>query len=140
MRLKISKSKNSQSFYVIKSYRDKNGKNTSKIVEKLGNLEEIKNKAKDKDPVEWAKEYIKKLNNAEKENKKDVMLRLSASNTMPYNQQLLYNGGYLFLQKIYYELGLDKICQKITKRNKFNFDLNDILKKVGIFKSNIPFF
>ena len=35
MRLKITKSKNAQSLYVIKSYRD-NGKNTSKIVEKLG--------------------------------------------------------------------------------------------------------
>ena len=37
MRLSLVKSKNTTQFYIIQSYRDENGKNTSKIIEKLGN-------------------------------------------------------------------------------------------------------
>lgn len=43
-------------------------------------------------------------------------------------EQRSYNGGYLFLQKIYYELGLDYICKKIAKKHKLlRYDLNGIL-------------
>ena len=42
MRLKVSKSKNAASFYVIKSiYNKKTKSNTSKIVEKLGTEAEV---------------------------------------------------------------------------------------------------
>lgn len=41
MRLQISKSKNAQSFYVIRSCYI-NGKHSSKVVEKLGTYEELK--------------------------------------------------------------------------------------------------
>ncbi|MCR4589989.1 MAG: IS1634 family transposase, partial [Lachnospiraceae bacterium] len=37
---------------------------------------------------------------------------------------------YLFLQKIYYSLGLDKICKTISSRHLFEYDLNDILSKL----------
>ena len=40
MNLIISKSKNSKSLYIQKSFR-KNGKSTSKIVKKLGTMEEL---------------------------------------------------------------------------------------------------
>ena len=47
MRLKISKSKNAESLYIIKSiYVD--GKNTSKIVERLGTIDDVKVKAKER--------------------------------------------------------------------------------------------
>lgn len=43
-------------------------------------------------------------------------------------EQRSYNGGYLFLQEIYYELGLDYICKKIAKKHKLlKYDLNSIL-------------
>lgn len=41
MRLSIVKTKNATQYYVIKSIRNKNGKSTSKIIEKLGNETEI---------------------------------------------------------------------------------------------------
>ena len=60
MRLSISKSKNTELFYIIKStYINK--KHSTKIVEKLGNLEEVKIKAGNQDPYSWAKEYASKL-------------------------------------------------------------------------------
>ena len=44
MKLSITKTKNNIFFYMVKSYR-KNGKSTSKIVECIGKLEEVKIKA-----------------------------------------------------------------------------------------------
>ena len=41
MRLNIVESKNAKQLYVIKSFRDENGKSTTKIVEKLGTYAEL---------------------------------------------------------------------------------------------------
>ena len=62
MRLSLVKSKNTTQFYIIQSYRDENGKNTSKIIEKLGNEQEVIKKANGEDPIVWAKKYIEKKN------------------------------------------------------------------------------
>ena len=51
MRLSLVKSKNTTQFYIIQSYRDENGKNTSKIIEKLGNEQEVIKKANGEDPI-----------------------------------------------------------------------------------------
>ena len=41
MKLTISKSKNSESYYISKSYINNQGKSTTKIVRKLGTLKEL---------------------------------------------------------------------------------------------------
>lgn len=76
MRLKITKSKNSASLYVIKDVI-RNGKRTTKIVEKLGTLEELKKKLKNEDPIEWSKKYIKNLNDQEKINTRKIIIEKS---------------------------------------------------------------
>lgn len=130
MRLSLVKSKNTIQFYVIKSYRDKNGKNTSKIFEKLGNLEQVTQKANGKDPIAWAKEYIDNLNRKEKNNNVDIILKKSTSKLIPKNSQVFFNGGYLFLEKTYYDLGLNHICNEISNKYKFNYDLDNILSRL----------
>jgi len=68
MRLKVSKSKNSASLYVIKSvYNSKTQSNSSVIVEKLGTEAELKEKLNGQDPYKWAKAYIAELNEKAKE-------------------------------------------------------------------------
>ena len=130
MRLQVSKTKNAASFYVVKSvYLD--GKRTNKVVEKLGTYEELKEKLGDKDPYEWAEEYVKNLNRLEKENKQpDVIAKYSPIKLIEKGKQQSFNGGYLFLQQIYYELGLNKICKKISDKYKFTYDLNSILSRL----------
>ena len=130
MRLSLVKSKNTTQFYIIESYRDKNGKNTSRIVEKLGNLEEVKQKADGEDPIIWAKNYIKNLNKSEKENKLKILIEKDTSKKIEKNEQNTFNCGYLFLEKIYYELGIDKICKQISEKYKFEYDLNNILSRL----------
>ncbi len=129
MRLSISKSKNATLFYIIKStYIDK--KHSTKIVEKLGTLEEVKVKAGNKDPYLWAKEYAEELTIKEKEGTRTVIKSYSQNKLIPKNFIINYNVGYLFLQKIYYNLKLNEICTAISDKYQFKFDLNDILSKL----------
>ncbi|MGL5084831.1 MAG: IS1634 family transposase [Clostridium sp.] len=129
MRLSISKSKNSTSLYVIKSTYE-NKKHSTKIVEKLGTYDELLKKLNGEDPIEWAKKYIEELNIKEKENKRDVIIKYSPNKMIDKDKQLLFNGGYLFLQKIYHELGLHKICKEILNKYKVEFDLDSILSRL----------
>ena len=128
MRLNITKSKNSECFYIIKSVTI-NGKRTSKIIEKLGNYNEVKLKAKGEDPYAWAKNYVDLLNKEEKENSEDLIIRLSKSKKLE-NRQYKFNAGYLFLQKIYYDLGINDICNSIKDKYQFHYDLNNILSNL----------
>lgn len=131
MRLNVTKSKNAASLYVIKSvYNSKTQSNYSKIVEKLGTEAELREKLNGADPYEWAKEYIKELNKKEKEEKREVLVKYSQSKIISKDEQRSFNGGYLFLQKIYHELGLDKICKEISQKYRFDFDLNSILSRL----------
>ena len=131
MRLKVSKSKNAASLYVIKSiYNSKTQSNSSVIVEKLGTEAELREKLNGQDPYEWAKSYIDELNEKEKEDNSKVMVQYSPTKLIAKDKQLSFNGGYLFLQKIYHDLKLHDICKEISKRYKFTFNLDSILSRL----------
>ena len=115
-------------YYVQKSYRKEDGKNATKNVERLGTLADLKSRFGEDDPIGDAKKYIAELTAAEKEANRKVLVEYSPTTPIAKGEQRLYNGGYLFLQKIYYELGLDYICKKIAKKHKLvQYDLNSIL-------------
>jgi transposase len=129
MRLSISKSKNSILFYIIEStYKDK--KHSTRIVEKLGTLDEVTKKANGEDPYMWAKHYAEKLTVLDKENKRCIIKSYSQSKLIEKEVKRSFNGGYLFLQKIYYDLKINNICDEITNKYQFKYDLNDILSKL----------
>jgi transposase len=130
MKLTVSRSKNSASFYVQKTIRKPNGSVTTITVEKLGNLTEVTAKANGRDPYVWAQDYVNDLNRKEYDEKKEILISYSPSKLLKKNEQKLFNCGYLFLQRIYYRLGLDKVCKEISSRHSFEYDLNDILSKL----------
>lgn len=131
MRLKVTRSKNAASLYVIKSvYNPKTQSNSSKIVEKLGTEKELRENLNGQDPYVWAKDYIEKLNKKEKVQQRTVLVSFKQSTLIPTGEQRCFNGGYLFLQQLYYSLGLHQICSSISDRYKFTFDLNDILSRL----------
>ena len=105
MRVQITRSKNAECFYIVKSVRV-HGKNSNKVVEQLGNLVAVKKRAGDMDPYEWAKEYAKELTRLEKEQSREITVKFKPTKIMDKDIQQSYDVGYLFLQKIYYELGL----------------------------------
>ncbi|OPY58594.1 MAG: Transposase DDE domain protein [Pelotomaculum sp. PtaU1.Bin035] len=129
MRLSVSKSKNSTSLYVIKSTYE-NGVHSSKIVEKLGTLNELSKKLNGQDPIEWANKYIEGLNKKEKEENREILVKYSPSKVIAKGEQRSFNGGYLFLQKIYHELRLNKLCTEISRKYKFAFNLDSILSRL----------
>lgn len=129
MRLCISKSKNASSLYVTKSVY-KNGKRTTKVVEKLGTYAELEKNLNGQDPIEWAKKYIKELNQKEKEENREVIVKYSPSRVISKDEQRSFNGGYLFLQQIYYALNLHQICKQISDKYNFSFNLNSILSRL----------
>ena len=130
MILKACKSKNYTFYYVQKSYRTNDGKCSTKNVERLGTIEDLKARFGDCDPVGEAKKYVAELTAAEKVSCTPVMVDYSPTALIGKGEQRSYNGGYLFLQKIYYELGLDYICKKIEKKHRNRFDLNGILSRM----------
>lgn len=131
MRVSTTKSKYSESFYITKSYINNQGKSTSKIIRKLGTLNELSDKLNtDRDGVmAWAKEQARleteKYKN-DNENK-TVLIPFHSSRRLEYHKQKFFEGGYLFLQAVYYDLRLDHVCRKIKRNYKFEYDLNAIL-------------
>ena len=126
MKVSISKSKNTTIYYLSKSVRVGN-KTTTKTVEKIGTYEEIKKICGDMNPLDWAKDYAAKRTAEEKSHKQDIIMRYSSSALIDKNIRRSCNAGYLFLQDIYYSLGINQICDSISEKYKFDYDLNDIL-------------
>ena len=128
MTLQLKKSGNYTYLYAIKSFRKEDGKCTTKVVEKFGTVEELREKLNGADPIEWARARVAEMTAIEKEENKRVVVEYDPKAYIQKGEQRSYNGGYLFLQKIYYELGLDYICKKIAKKHKLlKYDLNGIL-------------
>jgi transposase len=127
LRLQVVESKNAASLYIVKSIYE-NGKRSSKVVEKLGTYEELSKIHKD--PIAWGKAYAKKLTEAEKETSRQVIIKRTQSKLIERNHQTSFNGGYLFLQRLYHQLGLHKICKDISHNYKFTFNLDSILSRL----------
>lgn len=118
-----------RSYYVYKSAYI-NGKRTTITVEKLGNTTSICEKYGVDNAEQWCRDYIAKLNEAVKENSEPVNVKFSPDKLIPQNQQYQYNVGYLFLQQIYYDLGLHKISRAIAHKHNFEYDLNSIFSRL----------
>ena len=128
MRLQITRSKNSCTYYVAKSFRTLEGKYSSKIVEKLGSLDDLIERFGPEDPEGAAKAYVAELGKQERETREKVRFELSPGKLIKNGEKNSFNVGYLFLQNLYHKFGLDKICNKISNKHKVEFDLNEILK------------
>ena len=129
MRLGWSTSKNSISYFAQKTvYVD--GKNKSLVVRRFGSEKYICETYGVSDAKAWAKEQVRLMNEAEKEDAAKFIVELCAGRDLAPNEQRRFNGGYLFLQCIYYELGLHKIARAISGRHLFEYDISNILSRL----------
>lgn len=129
MRAKLTKSKSSEHYSIIQDINI-DGKRTTKVYENIGNFDKLKLRAGDNDPFEWLKEYVNDLNQKYKEEKLPVIIQKNPSKIIDKNIQSSFNVGYLFLQAIYYKLRLNEICNDISDRHQFKFDLNNVLSNL----------
>lgn len=80
--------------------------------------------------IAWGRMIAKKMTEDEKRDTDMVLISLSQSKLLEKGKQSLYNGGYLFLQDIFYDLGLDRLCRDIQDEYHFEYDLSDILSRL----------
>lgn len=131
MRVTTSKSKNSESFYISKGFVNNKGTSTSVIVRKLGTLTDLlKEHGPTRDDVmAWAKEEarIETLKYKRECENRQIPILFHSDRQLEYDKQVVYEGGYLFLQSIYYQLHLDRVCRKIRDKYNLKYDINAIL-------------
>lgn len=129
MRLGWTTGKYSTTYRAVKTVYV-NGKNKTLIVKTFGSDKQICKTYGVSDAKAWAKEQVRIMNEAEKEEEQVYDIQLHSAKDLPLDGQRRYNGGYLFLQDIYYELGLDKICTMIRTRHGFDYNINSILSRL----------
>ena len=140
MRLNIVKSKNAEQLYIIKSYRKSDEKTTSRIFKKLGTMAcLLPEHDHDREKViAWAKEQARICTEEEKNGALSLSVDFSEKKQLDSGRQVLFNGGYLFLQKIYHALGLPAICQDIMSRHRFQYNLDEILRNLLYARIGLP--
>ncbi len=129
MKVQVSKSKNSCSYYIAKGFRDpKTKRATTKIVEKLGTEESIREKiGPNADIMQWCRTRADELEKLEKEKSRKITVTYDPNSLISSGERITFNCGYLFLQSIYSSLNLNNVCKKISNEHRFNYDLNAIL-------------
>lgn len=131
MKVNTSKSKNAESFYIKQSYIDSNGKSTSRTIRKLGTLKEllIEHGPTRDDVMAWAKEQARIETEKFEQEKTNLCVPITfhPNRKIPHGEKRKFQGGYLFLQSLYYELGLNRVCRKIRDKHHYDYDLNAIL-------------
>lgn len=124
MRLHIRTINNYSYYSIIKDYTNINGKRSTKIFEKLGNQHQVEDRFGKNNTIEKIKEYINDLNSEDK----NELVKLELNSSKRINKEKRnFNIGYLFLEKLYNDLKIKDICNKIQSNYKFEFDLNEVL-------------
>ena len=130
MRLKKSISKNNSITYsIIRDYKNLNGKRSTYVYETLGNDEKLKERFGSKNTMGEVDKYIDSLNQMIKNGKEPpTILTLNPNKQIEKDVNRRFYSGHLFLRKIYYDLGIDKICKNIKDKYNFTFDINSIVE------------
>ena len=130
VRLRTTVSKNIKYHSIIEDYY-RNGKRTTRTLVTLGNDNKISKLAQGEgiDVDTWLNKYLNEYRKSKGINQEyeKVIIEKYSNKLIPKNQTNKFNVGYLFLEDIYYSLKLDKIIKNISKKYKFEFDLNEVL-------------
>jgi hypothetical protein len=132
-RIKTTTSTNSKSYYIIDDYY-RNGKRTTKVIDRIGNYNTILDLA-NKEGIDidtWLNNYLNdfKKNHGIPTESEKVIIEKYSNKLIPQNVTNRFNIGYLFLKSVYYSLKLDQIVKSITQKYKFEFDLNEVLSNL----------
>src|SRR6056297_1309534 len=131
MRISIAKKKNDSYLYIVKDVTI-NGKRTTKPVEQLGSLNVLCEKLdlSTNDTIAWARERATQMNEKENKANEKIIIEFSQRKLIEKDVTNTYNAGYLFLQSIYHQLGLNEITKEIRSKYKIKYDLDSILSRL----------
>lgn len=131
MRLNIRKSTNSKRYSIIADYINNKGKRSTYIYEYLGTDDKLIERFGKEKTLDKVKEYIDSLNKQIKEKKElPVHITLDPNKKIEKDVERTFFSGHIFLRKLYYELGINNICNDIKEKYKFTFDINQVVESL----------
>lgn len=125
MFISTSKTNTSETLYLVETVRTKEGRRTTRVVERLGTVDELRKEHED--PKAWAAQYAKERSKPAADGEE---IHLSFNTAAKMGQGIRHNGGYLFLQALYHRLRLHQLCNAIQQKHSFRFNLNSILSRL----------
>ncbi len=129
MRLSKTITKSNTTYCIIKDYTNLDGKRSTCVFERLGNDKNLQERFGTENTMDKVKEYIDSLNQMIKNGKEPpINIVLNPEKQIEKGVVRSFFSGHLFLRKIYYELGIDKICENIKNKYNFSFDINSVVE------------
>lgn len=130
MKLCISKSKNSTTYYIGESYRNDKGLSTTRNICRLGSEQELIklwNLGPNDDVKAKAREYVAKLN-AKKKAEQPVKITHTFTVDTSYakGNKRSFNVGYMFLRRLLLSLGFNRMVLDISQKYKLEYDFGEI--------------
>jgi hypothetical protein len=122
MYLTHSRNKTNPVYYINESFRNLNGKPSSRVVRRLGELTEIQ-KAADAEGMtadEWMKEQLRAAEEEHGIKRGTVTITLAEGQKYEDGTPRCFNVGYLLLQKELYSLGFKRLAADIASRHQLD--------------------
>ena len=120
---------------IAQGYRDKDGKSKTKIIEKIGFVDELMKTIPD--PIAHFDAYAKELDAKRKESKAHN-IRIDFSDVVERGAANVRNYGYIAISKIYHELGLDRLLNNLRRHERFQFNSESIMRLLAYSRVIYP--
>ncbi len=140
MKLYYDKKSKDPTYFVQKGIR--NGKKTTTTnVERIGKHSELL--LLTSDPLQYAKDRVKELNEQEKRDSLSLKVVVDETTKVPHSSENVSkrkgkNVGYLYLQKVYQDLGIKQFFDELQKEYKITYNLNDVNRFITISRILYP--
>ena len=127
MNLVISGKGEKRRLYIQKSFR-KNGVSSSKNVERLGALSDLMKSMNmsEEEVIAWGRKKAEELTLKEKKDTREIIVKFYQNQLIDKYEMRSFDGGYLFIQKMYYDMNFGNIFRNIGNRHKYEYDLDAI--------------
>ena len=137
MYLDIRKGKDPR-YYIMQGFRKKEGGTSSKVYMKLGKESEIRERYGCADAEAWARQKLREVNEAYKDDKASVMVSYSPDRSIETGQWRTVHCGHMVLLPLYNRLGLAQFSAEVSRRYRFRYDFADILRKLVMCRILFP--
>jgi transposase len=103
-----------------------NGRSKTKTIKSFGYLDVLEKKHKD--PIAYCKEEIKRLEEIQKEELGESIIRFKSNQRLSVNDNEAKNIGYIVLSKIFHDLKINRFFQNRQRHRKLEFSINQVVK------------
>ena len=137
MYLSVTKSSDPH-FYILQSFRKKEGGTSSKKYMDLGTASHIMATYGCSDAHAWAEAKLREINDSAKDGKAPVTVSYNPNRKIVSGQWRAVHCGHLILLPLYNKLGMAEFSAEVTARHRFRFDFAAILCKLVMCRILFP--